>query len=59
LAIDENQAVPGKRQHSLDYDNQFYLFSSEITLAKFTSDPDRYATGVRQAMGIQPGRLVR
>lgn len=53
LAIDHRQSVPGLREHSLDYDGQFYLFSSEATLQQFTSSPERYANGVRQAMQQQ------
>jgi protein disulfide-isomerase len=53
LAIDHRQSVAGLREHSLDYDGQFYLFSSEATLQQFTSSPERYATGVRQAMQQQ------
>jgi YHS domain-containing protein/thiol-disulfide isomerase/thioredoxin len=59
LAVDHQQQVPGKREHSIDYDNLFYLFSSEATLQQFTANPERYAAGVRQAMGIQRGRLVK
>jgi thiol-disulfide isomerase/thioredoxin/YHS domain-containing protein len=59
LAIDHGQQVPGKRQHSIDYQNLFYMFASEATLQQFTSTPERYAVTVRQAMGIQRGRLVR
>jgi protein disulfide-isomerase len=59
LAIDHGQQVPGKREHSIDYQNQFYMFASEATLQQFTSTPERYAVAVRQAMGIQRGRLVR
>jgi YHS domain-containing protein len=59
LAIDHRQSVPGMREHSLDYDNQFFLFSSEATLQQFTANPERYASGVRQAMGIPPGQQVR
>jgi YHS domain-containing protein/thiol-disulfide isomerase/thioredoxin len=59
MAIDHQQQVPGKREHSIDYDNLFYMFSSEATLAQFTANPERYAVSVRQAMGIPRGRLVR
>jgi protein disulfide-isomerase len=59
LAIDHQQQVPGKREHSLDYDNLFYMFSSESTLQQFTANPQRYSATVRQAMGITRGRLVR
>jgi protein disulfide-isomerase len=59
LAIDHRQSVPGLREHSLDYDGQFFLFSSEATLQQFTSSPERYASGVRQAMGMQPSQQTR
>jgi len=59
LALDHKQQVPGKREHSLDYDGLFYMFASEATLQQFTANPQRYATGVRQAMGIPRGRLVK
>jgi protein disulfide-isomerase len=59
MAIDHQQQVPGKREHSIDYDNLFYMFCSEATLQQFTANPERYAVGVREAMGIPRGRLVR
>jgi YHS domain-containing protein/thiol-disulfide isomerase/thioredoxin len=55
MAIDHKQSVPGLREHSLDYDNQFYLFSSEATLQQFTANPKRYVVGAHQAMGIHTG----
>ena len=55
FAIDHKQQVPGKREHSLDYDGLFYMFASEATLQQFTANPQRYSTGVRQAMGIPRG----
>ena len=59
LALDHKQQVPGKREHSIDYDGLFYMFASEATLQQFTANPARYSAGVRQAMGIPRGRLVR
>jgi protein disulfide-isomerase len=59
LKIDHQQDVPGKREHSLDYDGMFYMFASEATLQQFTANPQRYSTSVRQAMGVPRGRLVR
>jgi YHS domain-containing protein len=59
LAIDHHQQVPGKREHSIDYDNIFYMFASEATLQQFAANPERYSTSARQAMGIPRGRLVR
>jgi hypothetical protein len=35
------------------------MFANESTLQPFTATPERYAVGVRQAMGIPRGRLVR
>jgi YHS domain-containing protein len=37
----------------------FYMFASEATLQQFTANPQKYSSGVRQAMGIPRGRLVR
>lgn len=60
LAIDANQAVPGKQEFGIEYDDKFYLFSSEQNLRKFYSQPQRYADGVRQAMLSAPaGRLLK
>jgi protein disulfide-isomerase len=59
LAIDHKQNVPGKREHSLDFDGLFYMFASEATLQQFSANPHRYAASVRQVMGIPRGRLVR
>jgi protein disulfide-isomerase len=59
LAVDHKQNVPGKREHSLDFDGLFYMFVSEATLQQFSANPQRYAASVRQAMGIPRGRLVR
>ena len=58
MAIDHHQSISGVREHSLDYDNQFYMFSSEATLQQFSANPERYATSVRQAMGIQQSPSV-
>jgi YHS domain-containing protein len=59
LSVDHQQQVPGRREHSLDYDGLFYMFASEATLQQFTANPQRYSQSVRQAMGIPRGRLVR
>jgi protein disulfide-isomerase len=59
LAVDQSQSVAGRREHSLEYNGQFYLFSSEATLQQFSGNPQRYDAGVRQAMGLTPGGPVR
>lgn len=60
LAIDGNQVVAGKQEFGIEYEQQFYLFSSEENLRKFFNRPQHYATGVRQAMNATPeGRELR
>lgn len=60
LAIDGNQAVEGKQEFGIEFQDQFYLFSSEDNLRKFFNRPQHYATGVRQAMNALPeGRELR
>jgi YHS domain-containing protein len=59
IAIDQGQTIGGRREHSLEYNGQFYLFSSEANLQQFSGNPERYSTRVRQAMGLQPGSMVR
>jgi YHS domain-containing protein len=59
MALEHRQQVTGRREHSIDYDNLFYMFSSEATLQQFTANPERIATSVRQAMGLAPGGAIR
>lgn len=48
LAAEEQKAVPGFREHGVFYANHIFLFSSEATLQKFSSNPDYFAN---QALG--------
>jgi YHS domain-containing protein/thioredoxin-like negative regulator of GroEL len=50
LAIDQGQAMPGFRRHGVYYRDNVYLFSSEETLKQFSQNPQRYVSGVQQAM---------
>lgn len=50
LALDNGATVKGQREHGVEYNGLFYLFSSESTLQHFYRNPERYAAGVRQAM---------
>jgi protein disulfide-isomerase len=50
VALDGRQAVPGRREHGLIYQQHIYLFSSEETLKRFSDNPARYATEVQQAL---------
>ena len=59
LALEQGKQTPGLRKFALEYQNQFYLFSSEESLNKFWTNAEGYAQGVRQAMTAQPGRTVR
>jgi len=59
LALEQGQQTPGQRKFALEYQNQFYLFSSEQTLNKFWTNAEGYAQGVRQAMSATLGRTVR
>ena len=59
IAIDQKQRIEGRREHGLEYNGQFYLFSTEASLQQFSSNPERYAEGVRQAMGETAEKTVR
>ncbi|MGI9456937.1 MAG: thioredoxin family protein [Aeoliella sp.] len=59
LAIDQNQVEPGERQFAVEYQGQFYLFTSEETLRQFWANAEKYSTGVRQAMISAPQRTLR
>lgn len=60
LAIDTNKVEEGKQEFGIEYEGQFYLFSSEDNLRKFYLQPQHYAAGVRQAMNAGPeGRTLR
>lgn len=60
LALDQNVAIPGEQQFAVEYDGQFYLFSSEDTLKQFWDNATRYASGARQAINVPAaGRTLR
>ena len=48
--LDNGQTVAGNRKYGFEYRGAFYLFSSQETMKKFSSQPDHYAAEVRQAM---------
>jgi YHS domain-containing protein/thiol-disulfide isomerase/thioredoxin len=55
ILLDNQQMVEGSRKFGFEYRGTFYLFSSSESMKKFASQPDHYATGVRQAMTQQGG----
>lgn len=50
LALDHGQAVDGRREYGVVYDQQIYLFSSKDSFARFNQQPDRYAADLRKLM---------
>jgi YHS domain-containing protein len=50
LQLQQNQAVPGRREHGVFYNNRIYLFANEATLKEFTQAPNRYDAMIIQAM---------
>jgi protein disulfide-isomerase len=59
LAVDQRQMIDGRRDFSIEYQGQFFLFSSEDSLQRFQSNPQYYSAGVRQAMAAQQGPVRR
>jgi len=50
LALDKNQAVPGRREFGVFCEGRIYLFSSEATLGHFARNSKRYSADILQAM---------
>lgn len=50
LLLDNQVSQDGTREFGFRYGDEFYLFSSKETKAKFEASPQTYAAGVRQAM---------
>ena len=59
LSIDHKQEVPGKREHSLDYDGLLYMFASEATLTAIHREPVPLRRRRSPSDGHPRGRLVR
>ncbi len=59
IAVDQQQRIDGRREHGLQYNGQFYLFSTEASLQQFSSNPEKYAQAVRQAVASVPEKTVR
>ncbi len=56
IALDQSQAVDGRRQFGVEYQGRTYLFSSDATRRQFSTNPKRYAAEVQQAE--RPGQGV-
>lgn len=57
LAIDQGRSISGQRRHGVFFDGQVYLFSNETSLQRFSENPKRYASGIRQALQTTPNRI--
>lgn len=52
LALERGIDVPGRREHGVTFGEHVYLFATEASLARFSSDPERYASPIVQAMRL-------
>ena len=62
LAAEQGQIVPGMREHGVFSKGRVYLFSSEVSLQKFSHNPDAYdANRSFEALrsGANPGQPLR
>lgn len=50
LALDQNKAVPGRREYGVFCDGRIYLFASEATRNHFEHNIRRYSADILQAM---------
>lgn len=50
LALDKNQAVPGRREFGVFCEDRIYLFSSDATRVHFERNSTRYSADILQAM---------
>ena len=48
LAVEQGQDVTGRREHGAWFDGRVYLFSSEASYSRFSSDPYRYLQAMQQ-----------
>lgn len=51
-AVDQQQNVPGVREHAVEYQGRFYLFANEKTLERFWSNPNGYASGAKRVAAL-------
>lgn len=61
IAVEQGQTVPGRREHGVRFHSQIYgsnvyLFANEVSLEKFSKNPDHYARQILQAMQAGPRR---
>jgi YHS domain-containing protein len=50
LAIEQGRAVPGFREHGVQFEGHVFLFADEASLEKFRSNPHYYAERALQAI---------
>jgi YHS domain-containing protein len=59
VALEERRSVAGQRKHGVFYGGRVYLFANEASLDRFSDSPEKYASGVRQAMQQAAGDIGR
>jgi hypothetical protein len=50
VAVEHGQLVAGFRQHGVFFGNRIYLFADEVSLQKFSQNPNHFANEALQAM---------
>jgi thiol-disulfide isomerase/thioredoxin len=53
--VDHNQAVPGKREFGVFFNQRVYLFADASSRERFTRSPERYTVESLQARSLPPG----
>ncbi len=56
MAVDQGQAVEGRREHGVLFSSQVYLFANEASLEKFSKNPHHYARQIFQALQAEKDR---
>ncbi len=56
LAVEQGQAVPGRREHGAWFQDRVYLFSSEATFRKFDQNPFLYVGALHSPAPNMAGR---
>ena len=60
VAVEERRIQPGLREHAVDFEGRFYMFSSEESLNKFWTDAKTYSQGAtRVASTLKTDGVIR
>jgi YHS domain-containing protein/thioredoxin-related protein len=56
MAVEQGQAVSGRREHGVLFRDNVYLFAGEASLETFSKNPEHYARQILQAMQAETYR---